>query len=264
VLAMLMVVSAGATVSAYSDVAEDDAYAAAIAALTEYGIVNGTELGEAEDGSDALFEPDADVTRWQMALMMARALAPEVTNEEWAEGMEIFADVDQWYGAIAYAYVEGIVNGVSTESLVFKPNDGIKYQDGLIMALRALGYDVDVSGVVYWLDAWTQAKQIGLTDDIAISSGAKTMTRGEMAQLIYNMVQLPFADGSESLAIKYYGAEAPIGDATTFVITATPGQAYVKGQHTDATLPEGETAATLVGLQKLEAGIPAGRVASVC
>ena len=93
---MLMVVSAGATVSAYSDVADEDAYAAAIAALTEWGIVNGTELGEAEDGSDALYEPDADVTRWQMALMMARTLAPEVEEEEWAEGMEIFGDVTEW------------------------------------------------------------------------------------------------------------------------------------------------------------------------
>lgn len=41
VLAMLMVVSAGAAVSAFSDVAEDNQYAAAIADLVEKGIVNG-------------------------------------------------------------------------------------------------------------------------------------------------------------------------------------------------------------------------------
>ena len=77
VLAMLMVVSAAATVSAFSDVAEDNQYAAAIADLVEKGIVNGV--------GDDKFNPDGAVERYQMALMMARALDPDKTNEEWAE-----------------------------------------------------------------------------------------------------------------------------------------------------------------------------------
>ena len=75
VLAMLMVVSAAATVSAFSDVAEDNQYAAAIADLVEKEIVNGV--------GDDKFNPDGSVERYQMALMMARALDPDKTNEEW-------------------------------------------------------------------------------------------------------------------------------------------------------------------------------------
>lgn len=215
VLAMLMVVSAAATVSAFSDVAEDNQYAAAIADLVEKGIVNGV--------GDDKFNPDGAVERYQMALMMARALDPDKTNEEWAEGMSIFTDVTEWYGAINYAYMNGIVTGIG--NLQFAPHAGIRYQDALIMALRALGYTVDVSGDPYWLAAYNQAAKIGLTKNVAVNKGDKTLTRAETAQVIYNMLYTTPADGGATIAAKNFG-EATIKNTTTFVITATGAQSY--------------------------------------
>ena len=215
VLAMLMVVSAAATVSAFSDVAEDNQYAAAIADLVEKGIVNGV--------GDDKFNPDGSVERYQMALMMARALDPDKTNEEWAEGMSIFTDVTEWYGAINYAYMNGIVTGIG--NLQFAPHAGIRYQDALIMALRALGYTVDVSGDPYWLAAYNQAAKIGLTKNVAVNKGDKTLTRAETAQVIYNMLYTTPADGGATIAAKNFG-EATIKNTTTFVITATGAQSY--------------------------------------
>ncbi len=215
VLAMLMVVSAGAAVSAFSDVAEDNQYAAAIADLVEKGIVNGV--------GDDKFNPDGAVERYQMALMMARALDPDKTNEEWAEGMSIFTDVTEWYGAINYAYMNGIVTGIG--NLQFAPHAGIRYQDALIMALRALGYTVDVSGDPYWLAAYNQAAKIGLTKNVAVNKGDKVLTRAETAQVIYNMLYTTPADGGATIAAKNFG-EATIKNTTTFVITATGAQSY--------------------------------------
>lgn len=215
VLAMLMVVSAAATVSAFSDVAEDNQYAAAIADLVEKGIVNGV--------GDDKFNPDGSVERYQMALMMARALDPDKTNEEWAEGMSIFTDVTEWYGAINYAYMNGIVTGIG--NLQFAPHAGIRYQDALIMALRALGYTVDVSGDPYWLAAYNQAAKIGLTKNVAVNKGDKVLTRAETAQVIFNMLYTTPADGGATIAAKNFG-EATVKNTTTFVITATGAQSY--------------------------------------
>ena len=74
VLAMLMIVSASAAVSAsdFSDVADDSIYAEAIADLVEKGITNGVAAGQ--------FGPDQPVQRFQMALFMARALEPDVDD----------------------------------------------------------------------------------------------------------------------------------------------------------------------------------------
>ena len=216
VLAMLMVVSAAATVSAFSDVAEDNQYNAAINDLVEKGIVNGV--------GDDKFDPDASVERYQMALMMARALDPDKTNEEWATGMSIFTDVTEWYGAINYAYMNGIVTGIG--NLQFAPHEGIKYQDALIMALRALGYTVDVSGDPYWLAAYNQAAKIGLTKNVAVNKGDHVLTRAETAQVIFNMLYTTPADGGATIAAKNFG-EATVKNTTIYVITATSNQSFV-------------------------------------
>ena len=105
VLAMLMVVSAAATVSAFEDVADDHAFAAAINDLTVKEIVNGYD-GET-------FGPDDAVTRQQMALMMARAITGNVGDDAvWAQGGLVgFEDVTEYQYAIATVVKAGIVDG---------------------------------------------------------------------------------------------------------------------------------------------------------
>lgn len=215
VLATLMVISAAATVSAYSDVADDDTYAAAIAALTEYGIVNGTNT-ELDT-----FSPDDDVVRYQMALMMARALEPKTTD--WQNGMAIFEDVTEWYGAIAYAYMNGIVTGM--DATHFEPKTGIKCRDALIMAVRALGYEVDVTLTPYWIGAYQTAAKIGLTNNLKVNDPAKTLTRAETAQVIYNMIKATPADGGATIEEKNFDIKGD-KNTTVAVITATSKQAF--------------------------------------
>ncbi len=241
VLATLMVISAAATVSAYSDVADDNTYAAAINALTEYKIVNGTNT-ELDT-----FSPDDDVVRYQMALMMARALEPKVTD--WQEGLAVFTDVNEWYGAIAYAYTKGIVTGIGGGQ--FAPKMGIKYQDALIMAVRALGYEFSVTCDPYWIDAYKIASEIGLTKNVKVTEPSKTLTRAETAQVIYNMLKATPADGGATIEEKNFGV-AGENNVTTFVITATPKQAYADSSKS--------VEAGFVGIQPLVNGIPNGAI----
>ena len=242
VLATLMVVSAAATVSAYAvfdDVEDDNQYAEAIGKLVEYDITNGI--------GDGLFGVDNDVERYQMALFMARALNPNETD--WQSGMAIFDDVEEWYGAIAYAYTKGIVTGIGNN--LFAPHNGIRYQDALIMALRALGYTVDVSGDPYWLAAYTQAAELGLTDNVAVTKGDKVLSRAETAQVICNMLSAKPADGGATIEEKNFGV-AGVNNVTTFVITATPNQAYADGAKANDK--------DYVGIQPLVNGIPNGNI----
>lgn len=239
VLATLMVVSAAATVSAYSDVADDNIYADAIAALTEYGIVNGT-------GED-VYSPDADVLRFQMALMMARALEPDV--EDWNDGLAVFTDVNEWYGAIAYAYTNNIVTGIGNGQ--FAPRNGIRYQDALIMAVRALGYDVNTNCDPYWIDAYKIADSIGLTKGVKVTDPAKTLTRAETAQVIYNMLKATPADGGATIEEKNFGV-AGANNVTTVIVTATEKQQYDKNAK--------PAEAGYVGVQVVAGGIPTGEV----
>ena len=241
VLAMLMIVSASAVVSAsdFADVADDSIYAEAIADLVEKGITNGVAEGQ--------FGPDQPVQRFQMALFMARALEPDV--DDWMTGMQVFTDVNEWYGAIAYAYVNGIVTGMGDG--IFAPHDGIRYQDALIMALRALGYTVDVSGDPYWLAAYNQAQAIGLTKGVEVYVGEQVLTRAETAQIIYNMLYTVPADGGLTIAAKNFG-EQTAANTTTMVVTATPEQYYAE---TYKAAQDG-----YLGLQAIVDGLPAGDV----
>ena len=130
VLAVLMIASTVVTVAAFDDVAADDKYADAINDLQEYGVVAGK--------SETEFAPDELVTRWQMALFMARAVSGETDDANWEEGAALFTDCTQYLGAIQYCFAKGIIKGVTATE--FAPNANITLRDGVIMAIRALGY----------------------------------------------------------------------------------------------------------------------------
>lgn len=240
VLATLMVISAAATVSAYSDVADDSVYATAINTLSEYGIVKG--IGNDEFGADL------SVQRYQMALMMVRALEPE---SDWnVGGMKVFEDTPEelygnYFGAIAYARMSGIINGV--DDTHFAPADGIKYCDALIMAVRALGYTVDVTVSPYWMGAYQTATKLGLTKNIDVIDPAQILTRAQTAQVIYNMIKATPADGGATIEEKNFAVPGE-NNVTKYVITSTPKQYYAT-----KTVETG-----FVGAQPLVNGVPDG------
>ncbi len=253
VLAMIMVVSATAMVSAdFTDVAADSKYAAAINDLAVKGIVKGT--------SDTTFGPEQDVTRWQMALFVARAITGEVESDDvWANGIVPFTDVTSYKGAIQCAYLNGIING--TSATTFAPNDGITYVAALKMAVCALGYGEDLTWP--W-GYYNKAAELGLTANMDLDDLNVELNRAETAQIIYNMIYAAPADGGKTFAAENFSIAAP-ENTTLFAITATPKQyGYTEVDENEEVIAAYNSASDVdgefVGLQQLINGVPAGKM----
>lgn len=206
-LTVLMVVSGFAAVSAYTfeDVTD---YSEAITILNDLGIILGY--------SETEFGPDDDVTRWQMALLTSKLMKGDVATETWeGENLTTFEDVtpNHYCGAISYANQMGIVKG--TSETTFDPESGITYEQGLTMAVRMLGYgsaEADANYPWAYIDA---ASKLGLENGLIDMVYTETLTRGETAQLLYNVLLTKTTYGT-TYAEKVFGLET-----ATIVITKT-------------------------------------------
>jgi len=246
VLAMLMVVSAAATVSAFEDVAEDNQFAEAIADLTVLDIVNGYD--------ETNFGPEDAVTRQQFALMMARAITGITDDAEWAKGgLVAFDDVTEYQYAIATVVKAGIVDGFLDNT--FRPEEGVTFIQALKMAVCALGYDD--GSLEWWQGYYNVALDLGLTDNLnQILDKDQALNRGEVAQLIWNMIYAPAANGS-TLAYDIFGigVEEPVvepAEITVMAIVATNKQYATE----NINVAEGG----FVGVQEIVNGVPSGDV----
>lgn len=129
--ALVGLVGAGAWSPAYaqsySDVRETDWFYAAVEALSQAGVVNGT--------SDGTFKPRDTVTRAQFAAMLARAVVPPATT---LEPFDDVLDTDWYQGPVAGLYAAGLLSG--TSSTTFSAGVGIARQQAASLMMRSLVY----------------------------------------------------------------------------------------------------------------------------
>ena len=188
VLATLMVV--GAMVATTVSAAEAD-YSAAVETLNRIDVYRGY-------GAGAMGDTDL-VTRWHMALFIARITTGFTNDSEWkkATNETPFTDVtaDHYLGSIAAAYKAGIIEGVGNNQ--FAPAANIKYQDALTMVVRALGWD----NLDYPLGYIQKAQVLGLTDGLEeLDNKLETaITRGQTAQILANALWVECKDGTNLL-----------------------------------------------------------------
>ncbi len=246
VLAMIMVMSASAMVSAdFTDVAGSN-YEEAINDLTVKGIIQGM--------TETTFGPKQPVNREQMAIFMARVLTGDVdpANTAWKkEAVTPFEDIAnfEFQGAIQYAWANGVVAGKTPTT--YAPGDGIKYVEALAMAIRALGLD---DGKIEWpWGYFNTAVNLGLTEGIEGVAIEQALTREETAQVIYNLVWCDV--NGETLASKNFSAQTA-DNTDLFVITATPKQYHGNNSYLDKTV--NDKGVTYVGVQSLVDGIATG------
>lgn len=185
-LCMTISILAVGVVHAETDVEETKA----ITVLSDLGILEGFEDGD--------MRPNDLVTRAQMAKIICRVLNYEYDNAFSAN----FSDVtsNHWAAnAISTAYTLGIINGMGDGT--FAPDANVKYQDAVVMIMRALGYDRIAkreSNGGYPTGYLKLASQYGVLKNAGYNNSSAA-PRGIIAKLIYNALNAPLVD------VSYYG-----------------------------------------------------------
>lgn len=161
----------------FPDVAPNAAYAEAVNALSEMGIIAGDDKGN--------FNPNNTITRAETAAIICRLL--DVTDEAAKLRNAPFDDVppDHWAaGCIAKAAAMGIVNGYGNGN--FGTNDAVTYEQVITMLLRAWGYNPVVQEYGGYLQV---ADECGLTTAMNIGN-TTPCSRSTMAVLCYRILNV--------------------------------------------------------------------------
>ncbi len=170
-------------------------YKNSIESLAERGIINGK--------SEKFFDPKGNMTRAEFATIIVQALGLE------GEKREVFTDVgpDTWfYQYISTANRYGIVAGISKDK--FNPNGTIKKEEALSMLARAgelAGMEVEKNKMIIrdilsqfedyisisdWaMPSMAFAYKENILDDSSMKvEPSKIITRGEIAEMLFNML----------------------------------------------------------------------------
>ena len=174
----------------YKDVPADAEYAGALDLLSSLEIIKGDDLGN--------FNPDATITRAEMAAIVCRALGLE-SAANGAKGATIFTDVaaDHWAsGYINLANQNNIINGYGDGK--FGPEDTVTYEQVIKMLVCALGYEPMAAAKGGWATGY-----LVVANTYKITEGAAAdATRKNVATLVYNALSTPMMDQTS------FGADA--------------------------------------------------------
>ena len=187
----------GSSAASYADVTSEN-NVEAIEVLQAVGVMIGDEDGN--------FNPDENVTRNEMAVIMSNLLALNVSN--FTSSSIPFTDVPDWAAPYVTAcYADGITSG--TSDTTYGGSDTVTAAQAGLMMLKALGYFQYSSdfGSDWQLAAVRQASSIDLYD--GIDAGASSaMTRNEVAQIALNALEATMVEPSSD------GSTIVVGDIT--------------------------------------------------
>ena len=170
----LMVVGTGAS---YVDVSSKNNQEA-IEVLQTVGVMTGDENGK--------FNPDANVTRNEMAVIMSNMLDYKVSNYA---GTAPFTDVPAWAEPyVAACWTHGIISGYDAKT--FGGSDSVTAAQAALMMMKALGYFQYQSdfGEDWQMATIREANKIDLYKDVNATAVAP-MTRNDVAQLALNTLK---------------------------------------------------------------------------
>lgn len=183
-LALAMLMLTGMAILPTGAAEEEADYTDAARRLAAINILKGDEKGN--------LMLDSNVTRWHTALFFVQAITGVTDGPTWNETKEseIFTDVPEYGTAIDYAAGIGLIRGRGNG--IYGYSDNITYQDMLVMAVRALGYETDK--MTYPYGYIIAAEKLNLNENVAADVHyTDALTRGETAQIIWNMLNAPKA-----------------------------------------------------------------------
>lgn len=185
-LVMVFVLTATFTTpvfAAFTDVAETDAFSAAVNNLSSLGIINGYE--------DGTFRPLNNVTRAEFTALILRAIglgnigSTELTDPPYPD--VVTSDVSWAIGNIRTAKDMGIVTGY--EDGTFRPMNNVLYEEAITMIVRAIGYENYTQANGEWYTKYmTTAGSLGILKNVNGTIGVPA-TRAIIAMLINNVLE---------------------------------------------------------------------------
>ncbi len=204
---VLGMVVMGGSAAGYQDV--DASYnQEAIEVLQAVGIMTGVD-----DAGN--FNPDATVTRNEMAVIMSNLMAYNVATYS---GTSPFTDVPDWAEPyVAACYTNGITAGISATE--YGGDQTVTTAQAALMLMKALGYFQYQSdfGSDWQLSTISQGNKIDLFN--GVDSGVKeAMTRNDVAQLVLNTLKSGMVEAEKS------GQDITVGDIT---ITSSVSYNYI-------------------------------------
>ena len=210
--------------AAFTDQADIKVKSDVVDTLVSLGIVEGFE-----DGS---FQPNATVTRAQMAKMIYVLRTGKSDASAYNDDKTSFTDIGSHWarGYIKYCQSLGIIAGKSNTKFV--PNEKVTAQEAAKILLVTLGYDATKAGLVgtNWAAKTNAlADENGLLEDVN-TSFTSACPRQYAAQLIYNAIDTPtvvwrddaytnqnYANGdNKTIGEKYMGLHSVEGILTSF------------------------------------------------
>ena len=151
------------------------------------------------------FNPDKQVTRAEMAVVMSNLLGLKV--EDFKNASIPFTDVPEWARPyVAACYTNGITSGYDAKT--YGGNDSVTTAQAALMVMKALGYfqNAEDFGSDWQVATIRQASYINLFANIN-SDADSALTRAQVAQLVLNGLKAQMVDFTGDKGIQ-------IGDVT--------------------------------------------------
>lgn len=185
------------TIVAFTDVNNELVFYEAIEALSALGILKGYE--------DGTFKPEGTITRAEFAAVITRIMG--LADLQIGGTDTIFEDVKAGHwasGNIKIAADMGIIKGFGDGK--FLPDDPVTYEQAVKMIVAALGYEPKAMEQGGYPSGYLM---VASEKDITRSAEGKVgemATRGMVAQLLYNSLEVPMFELSG------------VGESTTYVV----------------------------------------------
>ena len=168
----------------FADVTDDAELSAAVAELSELGIVNGYE--------DGLFKPENKITRAEACAMMDRAIFQATSTDSvsmWSGYSDVSPD-DWFYDSAAKMHDFGIINGYEDGS--FKPQNNITYNEFIKMLMSMLFYGPYAEENGGYPHGYVSlAAELGITSGMTFDAGTE-ITRRDASIMLNRAIEAPF------------------------------------------------------------------------
>lgn len=168
-------------VNPFPDVPDGADYAEAVIGLAEIGIIVG-------DG-DGNFNPDATITRAEVATIICRLVGAE--EDAAAMRRSVFDDVPASHWAVGYigkAAELGIINGNGTGN--FRPSAPVTYEQIVKMLVSAWGYEDWAQEEGGWPSGYLFVAEM-LEIKVNVPNFTAAVPRSTVAQLVYQTILAP-------------------------------------------------------------------------